>query len=558
MLCPSCRRQVNRGEPWCGACGATLDGADTPLELVLGDGTHVVLDRTLELGRAAENSVRLQDPSVSRSHARILVSAAGPRLEDAGSSHGTFLDGRQITEPVALADGARIRLGDVELGVRRRAPETAPNPNRTIVVKAGTSVLVPAVGQTAMRAGTTVGLHPKVRRGWALKRLDVPEGKHRWVLRDLRGGRFLRFDDEDAALFQLIDGEHSLVDLIGEAERRWGPAGASRLARLLADLGERGLLEGVEGATADQPPSLLMRLLRPREKTWKGAGDFIDKLYARGGWVLFTRPAVVLLCALAVAGIAAFVVLLAERYGTPFVVADKLVIGGLVFLLGRFLLVSVHELAHGLTMASYGRHIPRAGIKVIFVFPFAFVDTSEAWFESRRRRMAVSAAGPLSDLAIGGTFALASLALPAGNVRDICFQVALGGYLGAAFNLNPFLDRDGYHIAVDALHAPGLRQRARAALADRLRGRAPKQGDEGLVLRYGVASIVWLVALLAFVAFLVDRYAPILDAIAPRWVVVAICVAVYLALLVPIVWTLGRPLAARRAALRAEVNRVLP
>lgn len=556
MLCPSCHRQVHRGDAWCGACGTTLNGAAAPLELVLSDGTHVALDHTLEIGRAAENGVRLQHPSVSRSHARILVSDTGPRLEDAGSSHGTFLDGRQVSEPVALVDGANIRLGDVELTVRRRVADVEPN--RTIVVGGGTSVLVPAVGAPAMRSGTQVGLHPKVRRGWALKRLDAPEGRHRWVLRDLRGGRFLRFDDEDATLFQLIDGEHSLVDLIGEAERRWGAAGASRLARLLADLGERGLLEGVAGGGPERPAGRLARLLTPREKSWKGAGDLVDKLYARGGWVLFTRPALAAIAALALAGIIAFVVLLTGRYGTPFVVADKLVIGGAVFLVGRALLVGIHELAHALTMSSYGRRVSRAGVKVIFVIPFAFVDTSEAWFESRRRRMAVSAAGPASDLALGGVFALGSLAMPAGNVRDVCFQVALGAYLGACFNLNPFLDRDGYHLAVDALQEPGLRPRARAALAARLRGQAPKPGDEGLVVRYGAASIAWLALVLAFVGYLTHRYSGVLDALAPRWVVVALLAVIYLALLAPIAWTIGRPLHARRATLRAELNRVLP
>ena len=34
---------------------------------------------------------------------------------------------------------------------------------------------------------------------------------------------------------------------------------------------------------------------------------------------------------------------------TPFVVASKVGLGGLVFLLGRFVVVAVHELAHGLT-----------------------------------------------------------------------------------------------------------------------------------------------------------------------------------------------------------------
>ena len=93
------------------------------------------------------------------------------------------------------------------------------------------------------------------------------------------------------------------------------------------------------------------------------------------------------------------------RYGTPFVVAQKVGVGALIFMLGRFLVVAVHETAHGLTMASYGRRVRRAGLKLLFVFPYAFVDTSEAWFEPRRRRIAISAAGPISDLSIGALFA---------------------------------------------------------------------------------------------------------------------------------------------------------
>ena len=65
------------------------------------------------------------------------------------------------------------------------------------------------------------------------------------------------------------------------------------------------------------------------------------------------------------ASLAAFVYLVVGRYGTPFVVAERIGLGALVFLLGRFAVVAVHETAHGLTMASFGRRIERAGLKAI-------------------------------------------------------------------------------------------------------------------------------------------------------------------------------------------------
>jgi len=46
-----------------------------------------------------------------------------------------------------------------------------------------------------------------------------------------------------------------------------------------------------------------------------------------------------------------------------------------------------------------------------------------------------------------------------------------GGYVAALFNLNPLLERDGYHVLVDLLREPGLRRRAGRRLADVLSGR---------------------------------------------------------------------------------------
>ena len=80
-------------------------------------------------------------------------------------------------------------------------------------------------------------------------------------------------------------------------------------------------------------------------------------------------------------------------------------------------------------------------MKLVLVFPYAFVDTSEAYFEPSRRRIAISAAGPVSDLSIGGGAALAAFVSAPGTLRDVFFQLALAAYTGAIFNLNPLLDR---------------------------------------------------------------------------------------------------------------------
>src|SRR4051812_49966593 len=113
----------------------------------------------MTIGRAPGASLVLADPSVSRVHARISADAV---LEDAGSSHGTWLDGVRVTGPSPLHDGAKIKLGDLELRVERRR-DTA-EAGRTIVVRPGASLLVPSVGATQDMAAsaTQFGFKPRV------------------------------------------------------------------------------------------------------------------------------------------------------------------------------------------------------------------------------------------------------------------------------------------------------------------------------------------------------------------------------------------------------------
>ncbi len=256
MLCPSCRRQLERGASFCGSCGTPLNGGSAPLELVLADATRIPVVAEMTIGRAPGVSLVLSDPSVSRVHARITADAV---LEDAGSSHGTWLDGVRVTGPSPLHDGAKIRLGDAELRVERR--REVAEAGRTIVVRAGASLLVPSVGAPEGNS-TQFGMRPRVRSGYALKRLDASEGRKRWVLRDLQSGTFLRLSDNDAFVFELLDGSYSLVELVGLVEQRFGATGPARLARLLTDLGERGFLAGVAGgqALAEEPTGRLRRL----------------------------------------------------------------------------------------------------------------------------------------------------------------------------------------------------------------------------------------------------------------------------------------------------------
>ena len=535
----------------CRSCGTPRDGR-AHLDLVLPGGERVPIDRRLAIGRAPASDLVLEDPSVSRAHAEIAVSEDGATLEDAGSSYGTFVDGRAVSGAVALAPGMRIELGDCHLEVAERVDRAGAG--MTVSVPAGISLVVeqPSVRRARLRGQQN--RKPRLRSGWSLKRLEESEavGGARYVLKDHRSAAFVRLATEEAEIAQLLDGDHDLVSLIGEASARWGAEGPARLARLLAELADKAMLSGVESDRPSPGASpWLARLLRPRERELPGVPAAMATVYRRGGWLLFTPAAVGVLAVIALGGLVAFAALIIGRYGTPFVVAQRVGLGALVFVVGRFALVVCHELAHGLIAESFGRPISRAGIKVALVFPYVFVDTTDAWFESRRRRMMMSLAGPASDVVLGGAFALACLASAPGGARDLLFQVAFGGYVGALFNLNPLMERDGYHVLVDLLREPGLRRRATRHLHEVLSGHGPP--DSGRLLAYAIASLVWSVLTVAFAVALSLRYYPVLAKLAPPALVWTVLSAFYLVLALPLAVQLLRPLWARVYRPRPEV-----
>lgn len=548
---------------------ATAPSAAPALVLVLPDGSRVPIGAPLTIGRGEQANVRIADQTVSRVHARISLGPDGPVIEDAGSRFGTVLSGNALNGPTRLYAGAQIRIGDVFIGVEADAPvrRNAPSvePVRELGAGPGETIIVP-VDATLMGLRSAPSpalsldgrLRPRVRSGWASKRLAADEGEERFVLRDLQGGSFVRMDADDAALFELLDGNRTVAELLTEADRLVGPAGPGRLARLIADLADRGLLDGVSTAqTTPEAEGALARILKPRDRTVTWVGDYFESAYHHWGRVFFSPLAVTFIALFALAGFGAFAYIVGARFGTPFVVANRLAIGGAVFVAGRFALVAVHELAHGLALAHYGRRASRGGLRLVLIFPYAFVDTSEAYFESRAHRIVISAAGPACDLTLGAAFSFACWIAPRGSISDVLFQLAFGAYVGAFFNLNPFLDRDGYQILVDVLREPRLRQRARQQLARRLSGAAADEEASPVLARYAWAGVIWSAIGAGIAILFAANYYHHIPAQIPHGLVVSIFIAFCVLLFIPVLVQLGVPLVRRARFGPAEVNRVI-
>lgn len=79
----------------------------------LGAGTEYPLEKSeLFLGRDLSNDIVINDPEVSRRHARLLVSGLTYTLEDLGSTNGTFVRGQRLGTPITLIPGEVITIGE--------------------------------------------------------------------------------------------------------------------------------------------------------------------------------------------------------------------------------------------------------------------------------------------------------------------------------------------------------------------------------------------------------------------------------------------------------------
>jgi DNA-binding NtrC family response regulator len=93
-------------------------------------GKSYPLGQSLKIGKAPDNEVVIDHPTVSRNH--LIIRRQGDQflVQDLGSTNGTFVDGAQIREGFLRA-GALLEVGDVQLRFQPqvRALEVSPAQN---------------------------------------------------------------------------------------------------------------------------------------------------------------------------------------------------------------------------------------------------------------------------------------------------------------------------------------------------------------------------------------------------------------------------------------------
>jgi EmrB/QacA subfamily drug resistance transporter len=93
----------------------TLSGSNGEGTLTIisgtGAGESTTLHRSATIGRDEGSDLRVRDPEVSRSHAKVTVQDGNAWIDDLHSLNGTYVNGERVVENQSLVGGDRIQIG---------------------------------------------------------------------------------------------------------------------------------------------------------------------------------------------------------------------------------------------------------------------------------------------------------------------------------------------------------------------------------------------------------------------------------------------------------------
>ena len=276
------------------------------------DGTQVIdVDDGAEIviGRSSTATVRVDDPKVSREHARIVRRGDALELVDLGSRNGTRVGDKVVRgRNMALSSGDTIRVGDAEILIAETTAALDGRAPTADVELPGVVVSDPAMAQvfenvrrvapmetTVLLLGET-GVGKEVvaeqihrqgpRASGPFVRLNcgsLPESLLEAELFGHERGAFTGADKRKAGYFETASGGTLFLDEIGEL----GPSMQTRLLRVLED-GKFMRVGGREEIASDL--RVVAATNRDLERDVR-TGRFRQDLYFRLSTIIIRLPA---------------------------------------------------------------------------------------------------------------------------------------------------------------------------------------------------------------------------------------------------------------------------
>ncbi len=346
-------------------------------------------------------------------------------------------------------------------------------------------------------------------------------GQPSFFLKNTTTDRFLLLTEPEKFLWQQMDGHTSLQEIATAYVLRYGAFDFDIIPALMRKLQRAQLLTLTPTSRLRQ--ALARNRRRPVVKAIESGLTALERInissrnvqrvftvaYRWGGFLLFTPAGVTACLLLAVAGLVAGVKLWHEGGDIVAGFGGHALRGLLTVKLLFFLTVAAHQIVHGLALIHYRRRVREFGFTFLHGFvPTFYVDVTDIFMTSRRARVVTAVSGAGVHLVLGSAWFLVALWAPLGSFTQ-AFAAASGIIQWQAFAiaLYPFcfIEMDGYHVLVDVLGVPTLKQEALSWAGSLVRrGASWRMGrQEALFAFYVVVSTLSVAAFVAFNVMLI-------------------------------------------------------
>src|ERR1700751_4244099 len=191
--------------------------------------------------------------------------------------------------------------------------------------------------------------------------------------------------------------------------------------------------------------------------------------------------------------------------------ADKTGYDVLAFWILLFVLLGIHEFAHGLTCKHFSGDVHQMGFMLIYLTPAFYTDTTDILlFDRTSRRQWVIFAGIWVALVACSLSVIVRHFPPPGTItNDLAYKMMLlSGVQGALMNLNPLIKADGYYALSQFLDIDNLREdsfaflhvwAAKYILRRNIDLPASSRRQRRIFFIFGVAALAYSVGLIAIV-----------------------------------------------------------
>ena len=392
-------------------------------------------------------------------------------------------------------------------------------------------------------------LQPRLRSHARIARHRY-RGQTWYVLDDPSTQRYHRFTADAHLAIGLMDGRRTVQEIWEIACERLGD-NAPTQDELIMLLGQLNAADVLDCDVPLDVEELLTRYDRERLKKWQQQLVSVFSwriplfdperfLNATLPWVrpLFSWGGAVLWLAAVVPAIALAVIywtdLSHDFLGRTLSLQSALVVW-VIFPI----LKTLHELGHAYSVKAFGGEVHEMGVMILVVTPVPYVDASAASaFPGKWQRVLVGAGGMVVEVFCAALAVFVWVAAEPGFLRAVAYNVIIiAGISTVLFNANPLLRFDGYHILMDTIEIPNMRQRATTYfkyLAERYAiGRRDAEapsvtpGERRWFIGFSITSFAYRVLVsVGILMYLASRYfwlAVILGSIAAvAWVLVPI------------------------------------